>query len=142
MAFEPNAHHVVSLALVPVRGRPNVGNGIDRADFLRDLQFESQVDSVRHRVKMINDFEPRLLSVVVDAGDVEQIIEREFVATKFGDFTQITTSNRVGRLATKFSLALKFLAERFAQQVEQLVVGHSSNVILSRAHWSREARSG
>jgi hypothetical protein len=91
---------------------------------------------------MINDFEPWFFSVVVDAGDIEQIIEREFVATEFGDFTQITTSNRVRRFSTKFSLALKFLAERFAQQVEQLVVDHSSNVILSRAHSTREARSG
>ena len=62
---------------------------------------------------MINNFEPWFFSVVVDAGDVEQIIEREFVATEFGDFTQITTSNRVRRFAAKFSLRLKFLAKCF-----------------------------
>ena len=68
-----------------------------------------------HRVQVINNFEPRFLAEIVDAGNIEQVIEREFGATEFGDFTQITASNRVRRFATKFSLVLKVLSERFAE---------------------------
>src|SRR5206468_3187582 len=33
VAFELDSHHVVNLALVPIRGRPDIGNGIDRFVF-------------------------------------------------------------------------------------------------------------
>ena len=60
-----------------------------------NFQFQSQMNSVRHRVEVIDDFEPRLFAEIVDAGDVDQIIEREFVAAEFRNLAEIACGNRV-----------------------------------------------
>ena len=70
MTFEFDSHHVVNLALVPVRRRPNVGNGVDLL-VLRDFQFQSQMNGQRHRVKFVDNFEARIFAEIVDAGDVD-----------------------------------------------------------------------
>ncbi len=63
---------------------------------------------------MIHDFETRLFAEIVDAGDVEQVIERKFVPAEFCDFAEIACGDCVRRFATKFSSVLKFLAEGLA----------------------------
>ncbi len=63
---------------------------------------------------MIDNFEPRLFAEIVDAGDIDQVIERKFVPAEFRDFAQVACGNRVSRFTAKFSLVLNLLAERFA----------------------------
>src|SRR5437870_102254 len=80
---------------------------------------------MRHRVKMVNNFEARLLAEIVDACDVDQIIGRKFVATEPRDLRKIARCNCVSRLATEFGLVLNFVAERFAERVEQFLASHA-----------------
>ncbi len=89
MPVELDSHHVVNLTLVPIRGRPNVGNGIDRADRFRYPQFQTQVNGKGHRVKLVNNFKPWLIAEIVDTGNVDQVIERKIVAAESCDFAQI-----------------------------------------------------
>jgi hypothetical protein len=67
-----------------------------------------------HRVQVINNFKSRLLAEIVDAGDVEQIIERKLGRAELRDFAEIACGDCVRRFATKFSSVLKFLAEGLA----------------------------
>ncbi len=64
---------------------------------------------------MINDFETRFLAEIVDARDVDQIIERKFFAAKLCDLTEVARGNRKSCFPAKFSLVLNFFAERFAE---------------------------
>ena len=67
-----------------------------------------------HRVQVINNFETRLFAEIVDAGDVEQIIERKLVTAELRDFAEIAYRDCPRRFATKFSFVLKFPAEGLA----------------------------
>ena len=60
---------------------------------------------------MINDFETWLFAEIVDAREVEQIIERKFVAAKLRDFTEIGRCDPKSRLAAELSFVLQSLAE-------------------------------
>jgi hypothetical protein len=44
---------------------------------------------MRHRVQVIHDFESRLFAEIVDAGDVEQVIERKIVSAEFREVADI-----------------------------------------------------
>src|SRR5438128_12404712 len=79
-----------------------------------------------HRVKLVSDLETRLFAEIVNAGDIEQIIEREFVTAESCDFTEIARRNRAGRLASKFSFTLNFSLERFAQGSKRFLGNHIS----------------
>jgi len=63
---------------------------------------------------VIHDFESRLLAEIIDARDVEQVIERKIVSAEFRDFAEIACGNCVRRFATKFGSVLEFLAECLA----------------------------
>jgi hypothetical protein len=63
---------------------------------------------------VINNFETRLFAEIVDASDVEQIIERKLGTAELRDFAEIACGDSVRRFATKFSPVLKFLAEGLA----------------------------
>ena len=89
MVIEPQSHHVVDLALMPVRRRPDIRDGIDGGIVFRNAQLEPQMNRQRHRVKLVDDLEARLVAEVIHARDVEQIIEGKFVATKLRHFPQI-----------------------------------------------------
>ena len=67
-----------------------------------------------HRVQVINDFETRLFAEIVDAGDVEQIIERQLGTAEFCDLAEIAYGDCVRHFATKFSSVLNLLAEGLA----------------------------
>ena len=67
-----------------------------------------------HRVQVINNFETRLFAEIVDAGDVEQVIERKLGTAELRDFAEIACGDWVRRFATKFSFVLKFLAQGLA----------------------------
>src|SRR5438477_3360706 len=90
------------------------------------------MNAMWHRVKVINDFESRLLAEIVDACDVDQIIERKFVAAKFCDLTQIARGDRVSGFAAKFSFGLNLQAKRFAERLEECGASHTNinNVVI------------
>ena len=79
-----------------------------------DFQFQPQMDREGQRVQLVNNLEPRFFARVVDAGDVEQVIEGKIVAAKFRDLAQIDGCNRVSRLAAKFGFRLQLWPEQFA----------------------------
>ena len=43
----------------------------------------------RHRVKLVNNFKPRIFAEIIDARDIDEIIEGKIVAAKLRDFAQI-----------------------------------------------------
>ena len=61
-----------------------------------------------HRVNLVNNFEARFLAQIIDAGNIDKIIKRQFVSTEFRHFTQICRLNRERGLVPKFDLALNF----------------------------------
>jgi hypothetical protein len=63
---------------------------------------------------VIHDFESRLFAEIVDARDVEQVIERKMLSAEFRDFAEIACGDCVRRFATKFGFVLESLAERLA----------------------------
>src|SRR5438128_10694936 len=77
-----------------------------------------------HRVKLVSDLETRLFAEIVNAGDIEQIIEREFVTAEYCDFTEIARRNRAGRLASTVTFTLNFSLERFAQGSKRYLGTH------------------
>src|SRR6266496_1960351 len=89
------------------------------------------MNAMGHRIKVIDDFKAGLVAEIVDAGDVDQIIERKFVAAEFCDLTKVTCCDRVSRLATKFSLTLNFCFERFREAVEQFLSTHARSGIIA-----------
>src|SRR4029450_11117853 len=78
----------------------------------------------RHRVKLVNNFEARFLAQIIDAGNIDQIIERHLVSTEFRHHTQIFRLNSERSLMPKFDSALNFLAEQTAQRFQPLGPGH------------------
>jgi hypothetical protein len=61
-----------------------------------------------HRVKLVNNFEARFLAQIIDAGNIDQIIERHLVSTEFRHLTQIFRLNSERGLVSKFDSALNF----------------------------------
>ena len=133
MTFEFNSHHVVDLALVPVSRRPDVGDGVDRSDLFRNPKLEPQIDCQGHGIEFVNNFETRLASGIVDARDVDQVIEREIVAAKLCHFVQIGWEDGVSGLAAKLRFLLQFWPEQFAERIEEFRSSHMRAVILSGA---------
>src|SRR6266536_5588685 len=82
------------------------------------------MNAERHRIQFVNNFETRFLAGVVDAGDVDQIIEGKFVPTEFCDLTQIAWRDCIGRFTAKLRFMLDLYAERFLQRGEQFLCGH------------------
>src|SRR4029077_14171905 len=101
MTVKLDSHHVVNLALMPVRGRPDVGNGIDRSGIFRQFELQSHMEAERYRIELVNDLETRFLAEIVDAGDVDQIVERKVVAAEFRDPTQIGGGGCIGGFYTQ-----------------------------------------
>src|SRR4029077_9253164 len=83
------------------------------------------MNCVRYRIKMIDNFETWFFSEVVDARDIDQVIEQEFVPAEFRDLTKIVCCNRASRFTVKFSLALNLGPKRFAHGLEQFLGSHA-----------------
>src|SRR5436189_6125701 len=103
MTIELDSHHVVSLALMPVRCRPNVRNGVHRAGFFRNLQFEAQMNAIRHLIQMIDDFEALLLVEIVDACDLDQVIEGKIDADNLRDRKKASRISQYMRFALQYT---------------------------------------
>src|SRR5438094_10564468 len=88
------------------------------------------MNAMRHRIQMIDDFEAWLFAEIVDACDVDQVIEGKFVAAKLRDRTKVTRCNRVSGFAAKFSFELKFCLECFGEAIKQFLSTHARFVTL------------
>ena len=60
-----------------------------------------------HRVQVIDNFETRFFTEIVDAGDVEQVIERKLGTGRISRFR----GDRLRRLRTSFRHEIQFCAE-------------------------------
>src|SRR4051794_36610273 len=112
MTGEANAHHVVDLALMPVGRRPDIAKGRN-FDILRNRKLQPQMNAERHRVELVNDLETRIFAEVIDARNVEQVIETKFVTAKERHVAQISGCNRERRLAAE----LRFTEQARAQHL-------------------------
>src|SRR5947199_10540540 len=83
------------------------------------------MNAIRHRIQMIDEFEAWLVAEIVDACDVDQVIEGKFVAAKLRDKTKVTRCNRVSGFAAKFSFELKFCLECFGEAIKQFLSTHA-----------------
>src|SRR5262249_368552 len=79
---------------------------------------------MRHRVQVIHDFESRLFAEIVDAGDVQQVIERKFVPAELCDVAEIRFADCVRYLTAKLRFVLKFSFERFAKRLDYFLPLH------------------
>ena len=75
MAGEFHAHHIVRLALVPIGGAPHAGDGGDFAVLLGDGGFQPQVLLMRNAAQFVHHREARILAVMIECGNIDQIIE-------------------------------------------------------------------
>ena len=92
MAGETNPHHIVDFALVPVGGRPKVSDGRRFQMVLGDSGFQPEVNVRVHGIKLVDDLKTRLITEVIDAGEVSQKIEAELLLGKLAglfDFTEM-----------------------------------------------------
>jgi hypothetical protein len=77
MSAETDAHHVEYLALVPIGGAPDGGDGGELGFLLADEGFEAEMLAVIDTGEFINDQPARVLAVTVNAAEVEQEVEPE-----------------------------------------------------------------
>jgi hypothetical protein len=63
---------------------------------------------------VIHNFESRLFAEIVDAGDIEEIIERKLISAQFRDVAQIRFADCVRYLVAKLASMLKFVGECLA----------------------------
>ena len=111
MTVETDSHHVENFALVPIGGWPDVRDGIDDARVLGEAQFQTQMKGEGHGVKLVNHLKAGLFPEVIDTRNIEEIIERDFVAAEPGDFAEIGGRDGVGGFAAE----LRFLEELGAE---------------------------
>ena len=82
------------------------------------------MDRRGHRVKLVNDFKPRLISKVIDARNVEQIIEGKFVAAELRHLPDITGVDDKCRLTAKLDLLRSFGSEMLSSRGENFRASH------------------
>jgi hypothetical protein len=73
---------------------------------------------------VIHDCKSRLFTEIVNAGDVEQVVEAQAVTTEFRDLAEIARSDCGRCFAAKFSLTLKLLFKRFFQRLDCVLASH------------------
>src|SRR5439155_15877600 len=81
---------------------------------------------VRHRIQVVNNLETGFVAEIVDARDVDQIIERKFVTAELCDFAKIARRNLVSRFTAEFNRILNFLAKCLVHRNEQFLTSHDS----------------
>src|SRR5581483_2562881 len=104
-----------------------------RLRFLGDLELQTQMRGMRHRIEMVNDFKPRVFAEIINACNIEEIIEAQLVAAEARDVAQVVCSDGVAGLATELHLLRNFFAPRFLQRFEQFLRGYSHDSSPSRA---------
>jgi hypothetical protein len=100
---EADAHHVVDFAFVPVGSPPHCGKGGHFAFFFGNLGIEAQIAEVAIAVKMINEGKSRVVTVVVDAGNIDEVIEAKF---RFSEGANIGQPLGVGELECQLASEL------------------------------------
>src|SRR3954463_4949756 len=78
-----------------------------------------------HRVEFINKLETRLVAEVIDAGNIEEIIEREVVAAEFRNLVKIFAADQEGEFVGKFRSSLDLRTEELFDGREQRLAGHA-----------------
>ena len=103
VATETESHHVVNLALMPIRRPPYAGDRRQFALFLAYLGLEPKPAKMTVAVKMIDDREARIVAVIVHAGDIHQVVKAQL---RFGKGANLRHPLGVGHpqrdLAPKF----------------------------------------
>ena len=92
----------------------------------RDAHFQAQMDRERHGVKLVDNLEARLVAKVVDAGDVEQVIEGEFFLAKFRDLLQVARARSVKVVSPRNSILLLNLPAKELATRQQFRAGHGN----------------
>src|SRR4051812_24368614 len=94
----------------------------------------------RRGIEFVNDFEPRFLAAIIDAANVEQVIELQLVAAKRGDLPQVRRQNAEGCFAAKLDSALQPVAQHFLKRRRNVGARHAvpgSNRSACFRFWSR-----
>src|SRR6266567_8230157 len=86
MTAEADAHHVINLALMPVSGPPNTDNAGNLTLFLTDISLKAEVLQMSVTIHVIDQREARIVSIVVHARNIDQVIEAELLFGKLANF--------------------------------------------------------
>src|ERR1700730_4073860 len=78
-----------------------------------------------HRIKLVNNRKARLVAEIIDARDIEQVIERKLVLAKLRHLTQIARRNREGRFTAKLCFLLDLWPQKFSERCEKVLTGHA-----------------
>ena len=114
MIVKAQTHHVVDLALVPISRRPDVRDGVDRRIILRNQQLQPQMNRRGHGVELIDNRKARFFAKIVHARNVEEVIERKFVARQLRNLTQIFARYQESGFPAKLRLGEDSLSEELA----------------------------
>src|SRR6266446_4888699 len=75
MTTEADAHHIVDLAFMPIRRAPNGGDRWQFSFLLAYGSLETEILQMTVAIEMIDQREARIVAVIVNAGDVDQVIK-------------------------------------------------------------------
>ncbi len=133
MIGEGDAHHVPNFSFVPIGSGPEIyraGDGFVFGDFC----FEAEVAFVVEGSKFIDDLEARVLSEVIEGGNIEKHFVAELffaVGEGFGQGFQVEGN---GLFATEFGSCQETVSEDFAESGDVFggdgVVGGHGLVVL------------
>lgn len=116
---EFDAHHVPDFTLMPIGRGPDVTDG-GGLFFIRDLSLDAEVLVMAVTIHFINHFKTRLLAHVIQAGDVHEVVEVQFVTAVFEQRFHAAQGNLQGVLAPEFGGAKDGIAEFFLQGGDHL----------------------
>src|ERR1051326_9199 len=121
MTAKADSHHVVNLTFVPLGGPPYIGDGWQFRLLLAHVCFQTQITKMAISIEVVNDRESRVLAVVIDAGDVHQVIKSQVSlceGANLRDLLRIAESER--DFPAKLGRFRDIVAELAAQRHRQL----------------------
>jgi hypothetical protein len=101
MTGETDSHHVVHFALVPIGSGPEVGDRRRLQMILGNSGFQPEVNVRLQGVKFIDDLEPRLVTEVIDTGEVGKKIKPELLFGELTGFLNLAEREFKSRLTAK-----------------------------------------
>lgn len=126
MPPETNSHHVERFTFVPISRAPNSTNRGNFSFFLGEICFKTQMLQVAVPVKLVNEGEPGLFAVIIDRGEIHEVIKPEFF---FGERANLDDSLLVFDCQCQFSAKLDRsgdkLSKMFNEFVSQISGAHS-----------------
>src|ERR1051325_6781110 len=125
MPAKTNAHHIVNLALVPIRRAPDANHSRQLRLFFAHACLQPQMRLRLHAVKLVNDRPARVFAVVIDTRNIEQHVEAKRLFRELADLCDtLGIRHDQSRLAAKLRRFGKQIAEPGFELIGEIERGH------------------